>query len=70
MWKLKQASRVPSSTKVRDKLRKAEPAEEEEQMTRLGLIMELLKVKRRGIDFYRGEKDNEQKELITIVCVN
>ena len=55
---------------MRDKLRKAEPAEEEEQMTRLGLIMELLKVKRRGIDFYRGEKDNELKELITIVCVN
>ena len=39
-------------------------------MTRLGLIMELLKVKRRGIDFYRGEKDNELIELITFVCVN
>ena len=57
-----------TSAEVREKLREAEPAETEEQMARLGLLMELLE--RRGIQFYRGEEDNELNELITFLCVN
>ena len=57
-----------TSAEVREKLRGAEPAETEEQMARLGLLMELLE--RRGIDYYEGEEDNELNELIDHLCIN
>ena len=57
-----------TSAEVREKLREAEPAETEEQMARLGLLMELLE--RRGIQYYQGEEDNELNELTTFLCIN
>ena len=45
-----------TSAEVREKLREAKPAETEEQMARLGLLMELLE--HRGIKYYEGEEDN------------
>ena len=53
---------------VREKLREAEPTETEEQMVRLGLLMELLE--RRGMDYYKGEEDRELNELIDFLCAN
>ena len=57
-----------TSAKVREKLREPEPAKTEEQMARLGQMMELLE--RRGIRYYQGEEDNELNELITFLCIN
>ena len=53
---------------MREKLREDEPAETEEQMARLGLLMELLE--RRGIQYYEGEEDNELTDLIDFLCVD
>ena len=58
-----------TSAEVREKLREAEPVETEEQMARIGLLMELLE--RRGIEYYSGEvEDKELTELIDFLCTN
>ena len=56
-----------TSAEVRDKIKESEPQETEEQMARLGLLLELLQ--RRGEDYYEGEeKDGEINELIDFLC--
>ena len=56
-----------TSAEVRDKIKESQPQETEEQMARLGLLLELLQ--RRGEDFYKGkEKDNETNDLIDFLC--
>ena len=56
-------------SEVRERLRAAELVETEQQMVRLGLLMELLE--RRGIEYYEGEeKDEELTALIDFLCVN
>ena len=52
---------------VREKLRESEPEESEEDMARLGLLLELLE--QRGASFYAGEeKDNDLNEIIDYLC--
>ena len=52
---------------VREKIKESEPQESEEQMAKLGLLLELLQ--RRGEDYYEGEeKDGEINELIDFLC--
>ena len=50
-------------------LRAAEPVETEQQMARLGLLMELLE--QRGVEYYEGEeKDEELQALIDFLCTD
>ena len=54
---------------MREKIKESEPQETEEQMARLGLLLELLQ--RRGEDYYEGEeKDGEINELIDFLCTS
>ena len=54
---------------VREKIKESEPQESEEQMAKLGLLLELLQ--RRGEDYYEGEeKDGEINELIDFLCTS
>ena len=53
-----------SPSEVRERLR-AEPVDTEQQMVRLGFLMELLE--RRGIEHFEGE---ELTALIDFLCVN
>ena len=56
-----------TTAEVREKIQESKPQETEEQMARLGLLLELLQ--RRGEDFYKGEeKDGEINELIDFLC--
>ena len=58
-----------TSAEVRDKIKESEPQESEEQMAKLGLLLELLQ--RRGEDYYEGEeKDGEINELIDFLCTS
>ena len=61
--------RTASPAEVRERLRAAEPVETEEQMARLGLLMELLE--RRGNEHFEGEeKDEELTALIDFLCTD
>ena len=52
---------------VREKLTQKEPKETEEQMARLGLLLELLE--RRGEDYFQGEEqDGQVTTLIHFLC--
>ena len=52
---------------VREKIQQSEPIETEEQMARLGLLLELLE--RRGEDYFQGEEqDGEVTTLIDFLC--
>ena len=64
---LNPSTALPSE--VRERLRAAEPVETEQQMVRLGLLMELLE--RRGIKHFEGEeKDEELTALIDFLCTD
>ena len=60
----------PSSTspaEVRLKVRESQPEESEEQMAKLGLLLELLE--RRGEVYSQGEEqDNKMNEIIDFLC--
>ena len=61
--------RTASPAEVRERLRAAKPVETEQQMARLGLLMELLE--RRGMEYYEGEKEDEElTALIDFLCID
>ena len=52
---------------VKQRLREEEPVETEDQMTRLGLLMELLE--RRGEDYFEGEEEDQDiNAIIDFLC--
>ena len=58
-----------AAAEVREKLRQSEPEESEEQMARLGLLLELLE--QRGVSYYAGEeKDDDVNDIIDFLCTN
>ena len=58
-----------AAAEVREKLRQIEPEESEEQMARLGLLLELLE--QRGVSYYAGEeKDDDVNDIIDFLCTN
>ena len=62
--------RTASPAEVRLKYRESQPKETEEQMAKLGLLLELLELlERRGEVYSRGEEqDREVNDLITFLC--
>ena len=61
--------RTATPAEVRERLRAAEPVETEQQMARLGLLMELLE--QRGVEYYEGEEmDEELQALIDFLCTD
>jgi hypothetical protein len=65
--KLGLSASTASPAEVWEKLRQSEPEESEEDMARLGLLLELLE--QRGARFYAGEeKDNDLNEIIDYLC--
>ena len=57
------------AAEVREKLRQSEPNESEEQMARLGLLLELLE--QRSVSYYAGEeKDDDVNNIIDFLCTN
>ena len=56
-----------SPAEVRRKVRESQPEESDEQMVKLGLLLELLE--RRGEVYSQGEEqDNEMNEIIDFLC--
>ena len=60
--------RTASPAEVRLKYRESQPEETEEQMAKLGLLLELLE--RRGLEYSRGEEQDrgEVNDLINFLC--
>ena len=66
--KLGLSANTATAAEVREKMRESEPDESEEQMARLGLLLELLE--QRGVQYYAGEKDDDLDVIIDFLCTD
>ena len=63
--KLGLSANTAMPAEVREKMKESKPNESEEQMARLGLLLE-----QRGVKYYAGEKDDDLDVIINFLCTD